>query len=126
MHTAFTQHAEPRKILTSLSVPTKKQPSGISRTGPIRCSSGRPKPGRFMDGSTFQIGQPPTRVDLLQHIDGISFDEAWKNRIEGRIEGEIQVMVISKNDLIRNKIASGREQDILDVKRLRSSAPEDP
>ena len=79
-----------------------------------------------MDGSTFQIGQPPTRVDLLQHIDGITFDQAWKNRIEGRIEGEIQVMVISKNDLIRNKIASGREQDILDVKRLRSAGPEDP
>ena len=32
---------------------------------------------------------------------------------------------LSKNDLIRNKIASGREQDILDVKRLRAAAPED-
>jgi hypothetical protein len=82
-------------------------------------------PADFMDGSTFQIGQPPARVDLLQQIDGISFDEAWKNRIEGFIEGEIRIMVISKNDLIRNKLASGREQDILDVKTLRSAASED-
>jgi hypothetical protein len=80
----------------------------------------------FMDGSTFQIGQPPARIDLLQHIDGISFEEAWKNRIEGLIEGEISIRVISRHDLIRNKLASGREQDILDVKKLQNAAPEDP
>lgn len=78
------------------------------------------RPEDFMDGSTFQIGQPPARIDLLQRIDGISFDEAWENRIEGVIDGEARVFVISKNDLIRNKLASGREQDILDVKRIRA------
>ena len=75
----------------------------------------------FMDGSTFQIGLPPARIDLLQHIDGISFDEAWKNRIQGLIDGETPVVVISRDDLIRNKLASGREQDILDVKKLRAA-----
>lgn len=77
--------------------------------------------GDFMDGSTFQIGLPPARIDLMQRIDGISFDEAWKNRIQGLIEGEISVMVISRNDLIRNKLASGRDQDILDAKRLQET-----
>lgn len=33
-------------------------------------------PADFRDGTTFQIGQPPARIDLLQQIDGISFDEA--------------------------------------------------
>ena len=80
--------------------------------------------GDFMDGSTFQIGVPPARIDLMQRIDGISFDEAWKNRIQGLIDGEISVMVISRNDLIRNKLASGREQDILDARKLRER--EDP
>jgi hypothetical protein len=75
-----------------------------------------------MDGSVFQIGQPPARVDILQHIDGISFDEAWENRIEGLVDGEVRTVVISKDDLIQNKLASGREQDILDVKKLRSAA----
>ena len=83
-------------------------------------------PADFMDGSSFQIGQPPARVDLLQHIDGISFDEAWKNRIDGFVEGEVRITVISKHDLIRNKLASGREQDILDVKKLQNVAPQDP
>jgi hypothetical protein len=60
----------------------------------------------------------------LQHIDGISFDEAWENRIEGLLDGEIRTLVISRDDLIRNKLASGREQDVLDVKKLRAAALE--
>jgi hypothetical protein len=78
-------------------------------------------PTDFADGSTFQIGQPPDRIDILQRIDGISFDEAWPNRIEGIIDGEITAPVISREDLIRNKLASGREQDLLDVKTLRKA-----
>ncbi|HEV2991931.1 MAG TPA: DUF6036 family nucleotidyltransferase [Candidatus Angelobacter sp.] len=83
-------------------------------------------PADFMDGSTFQIGQPSARIGILQHIDGISFEEAWKNRIEGVMDGEIRVFVISKKDLVQNKLASGREQDILDVKKLRKAVPGDP
>jgi hypothetical protein len=77
----------------------------------------------FRDGSTFQIGQPPARIDILQRIDGVSFDEAWEHRLEGLIDGEIRAIVLSRDDLIRNKLASGREQDLLDVKKLRDSAP---
>lgn len=79
-------------------------------------------PRDFIDGSTFQIGQPPARVDILQSIDGLTFDEAWQNRIEGLIDEEVNVNVISRNDLIRNKLASGWEQDLLDAKKLRAAA----
>ena len=82
-------------------------------------------PSDFRDGSCFQIGSPPARVDILQQIDGINFDEAWKNRVEAIIEGEIRVAIIARDDLIRNKLASGREQDLLDVKKLRASAAHD-
>jgi hypothetical protein len=82
-------------------------------------------PRDFMDGSTFQVGQPPARVDILQRIDGLTFDEAWGNRIEGLIDGEVRVNVISKRDLIRNKVASGREQDALDVKKLQAAGEQD-
>jgi len=82
-------------------------------------------PADFRDGSCFQIGSPPGRIDILQQIDGITFDEAWKNRVEANIEGEIRVAVISREDLIRNKLASGREQDLLDVKKLRAAASQD-
>ena len=77
-------------------------------------------PADFADGTTFQIGQEPDRIDILQRIDGVTFDEAWANRIEGKIDGEVSACVISRDDLIRNKLASGREQDLLDVKKLRA------
>ncbi len=77
-------------------------------------------PEDFGDGTTFQIGTEPDRIDILQRIDGVSFDEAWANRIEGLIDGEVPASVISRDDLIRNKLASGREQDLLDVKKLRA------
>jgi len=77
-------------------------------------------PTDFTDGTTFQIGEELDRIGLLQRIDGITFDEAWANRIEGVIDGEVPAAVISKDDLIRNKLASGRDQDLLDVKKLRA------
>lgn len=77
-------------------------------------------PADFRDGTVIQMGQPPERVDILQQVDGITFEEAWEHRLEGRIDGEIATFVISKGDLIRNKLASGRDQDLLDVKKLRS------
>ncbi len=83
-------------------------------------------PSDFRDGTTFQIGQPPTRIDILQHIDGVTFDQAWENRINGLIDGQIQAAVISRDDLIQNKLATGREQDVLDVKKLRAAKENDP
>jgi len=79
-------------------------------------------PADFADGTTFQLGQPPDRIDILQKIDGVTFDEAWANRLEGTIDGEVPAAVISRDDLIRNKLASGREQDLLDVKELHRAA----
>ena len=69
-------------------------------------------PADFMDGTTFQMGQPPARIDILQRIDGVTFDEAWKNRIEGLIDNKVRTSVISREDLVRNKLASGRERHI--------------
>ena len=119
---AFGVHAEPRatKDLDLFIQPSQENSEAVFRAlaqfgVPLEGMS----PADFTDGTIFQIGQPPARVDILQQIDGISFDEAWVNRIEGRVDGEVPAVVISKEDLIRNKVASGREQDLLDVKKLR-------
>ena len=77
-------------------------------------------PDDFMDGTIFQMGQPPERIDILQQVSGLDFDSAWEHRIEGFIDKETPALVISKEDLIRNKLASGREQDLLDAKKLRA------
>jgi hypothetical protein len=126
---AFGVHAEPRAT-KDLDVFIRSDEENSKAIFRALAQYGAPldglSPGDFMDGTTFQIGQPPTRIDILQRIDGVSFDQAWQNRIEGLIDGQIQTAVISREDLIRNKLASGREQDILDANRLRTAKANDP
>ncbi|HEU4981494.1 MAG TPA: DUF6036 family nucleotidyltransferase [Acidobacteriaceae bacterium] len=72
--------------------------------------------------SFLQIGVPPNRIDILQSIDGVSFDEAWKDRIEGLVGGSVPAHFISREHLIQNKLAAGRRQDLADVEALREAA----
>jgi len=121
---AFGVHAEPRAT-KDLDIFVRSDEENSKAVFRALAQYGAPlgglTPSDFKDGTTFQIGQPPARIDILQHIDGVTFDEAWEHRIEGRIDGEIPTCVISKDDLIRNKLASGREQDLLDVKKLKAA-----
>lgn len=69
-------------------------------------------------GTMVQLGFPPFRIDLLNDIEEVNFQDAQKNGIETRYGDEI-INVIGLDDLITNKEASGREQDLVDVKRLK-------
>lgn len=69
------------------------------------------------EGTVFQIGVAPNRVDVLTAIDGVTFDEAWSRR-ETRTIGELTLPVIGRDDLIRNKRATGRARDRADADRL--------
>jgi hypothetical protein len=69
----------------------------------------------------FQIGVAPVRIDILHQIDGVAFDEAWERRVRESLDG-ISVDVISREDLIKNKLASGRPRDLLDVEDIRNAA----
>lgn len=67
------------------------------------------------------LGNPPNRIDLAIKIDGIKFEEAWKNKENGSLDG-LPVNYISLCDLIKNKKATKREKDKLDVKMLTKMA----
>jgi predicted nucleotidyltransferase len=73
--------------------------------------------------SVFQIGLPPTRVDILQHISGVTFDDAWEHRTETSVDG-VTTHVIAAEHLIRNKLQSGRMRDLADVEAIREANPE--
>lgn len=79
-------------------------------------------PADFRDNPTsvFQLGNAPARADILQSIDGVDFDEAWKDRIGFSLEG-IAVHVISAEHLIQNKLKSGRLSDLADVEAIREA-----
>ncbi len=65
-----------------------------------------------------QLGVEPTRIDIITGISGVSFEEAYKNRVEIEFDG-FKLPVISIDDLIKNKTTSGRPQDLADVERLK-------
>jgi hypothetical protein len=68
-------------------------------------------------GRVIQLGFPPLRIDIMTAIDGVTFDDAWSRRVESRY-GKEAVHFICKADLIANKRASGRKQDLLDLESL--------
>jgi hypothetical protein len=73
--------------------------------------------------TVFQIGIAPARIDILTGITGVSFEEAWPNRLTVAIDDQI-VPVIGVADLIRNKTATGRPKDQADLLWLREPKPE--
>jgi hypothetical protein len=69
-------------------------------------------------GTGFMMGVPPRRIDIVTAIDGVEFAEAWPNAVEAELAPEICCRVIGIDDLIANKTASGRPQDLADVAAL--------
>ena len=68
-------------------------------------------------GIVVQLGRPPNRIDLLTSIDGVDFDQAWANKVTANLGG-LPVPVIGKAELIANKHATGRAQDLADLKKI--------
>jgi hypothetical protein len=72
------------------------------------------------EGTIYQIGVPPNRVDIITIVEGVQFENAWRERMEVDIEG-IRIPVINKSDLILNKRTVARPQDLVDADLLEST-----
>jgi hypothetical protein len=68
-------------------------------------------------GVIFQMGQPPHRIDVITHIDGVVFADAWPNRLEATIDGR-ELPLLGRADLVTNKRAAGRPKDVADLATL--------
>ena len=64
-----------------------------------------------------QLGYPPNRIDLITSITGSTFEEAWAGRVAAPLDG-IPTNFISRDTLVRNKLATGRSKDKADVREL--------
>src|SRR3989442_14614229 len=69
------------------------------------------------EGVTYQIGVPPGRIDILTDLTGITFHEAWAERVR-RPFGPVEVDFIGRASFIRNKRATGRPKDLGDIEGL--------
>jgi hypothetical protein len=73
------------------------------------------------DSVVYQIGVAPVRIDISTHIDGVTFDTAWQNRVPDSIFGA-PVHFISLSDLITNKQSTGRGTDLEHLEHLEREA----
>lgn len=85
----------------------------------IRASSSLRK-----EGVIVQFGVPPNRIDLVNRIDAVEFDEALDTAVPIRLEGAdppLTLRMIGLEALIRNKKAAGRPKDLDDVRFLEAA-----
>ena len=47
-------------------------------------------------GTVFEIGAAPVRIDILTHIDGVAFEDAWPERMKARFGG-LATAVLSRS-----------------------------
>ncbi len=64
-----------------------------------------------------RMGVPPLRIEVLKKISGVEFEDCWGRRVTIN-DDDLQIPTISLEDLKRNKLASGRKKDLLDLDEL--------
>ncbi len=73
-----------------------------------------------VENKIIQLGYEPVRIDIITSIPGCEFKEVWRNRKIGKY-GRQRVNFIGFNELLKNKRASTRRQDKLDLENLLKS-----
>jgi hypothetical protein len=68
-------------------------------------------------GVVYQLGVPPGRIDILTELTGLTFEQAWRDRIR-RPFGELEVDFIDRVSFLRNKRATGRLKDLSDIEGM--------
>ncbi len=72
----------------------------------------------FLDpNQVVQLGYPPSRIDILTTPKAIDFASCYKDRVIVEIDN-IQFDFIDLENLLKNKRATGRYQDLADVENL--------
>ena len=71
----------------------------------------------YRPGMVFQIGSEPQRIDIISAVDGLDYAEASERAVKMNVDG-LEIKVVSLDDLIVNKRASGRPKDIADALAL--------
>ena len=69
------------------------------------------------EGTIYQIGVAPVRIDIITAVVGVEFEEAYSKAKVIELDG-LKFPIISLMDLIRNKKTSGRKRDLIDAEHL--------
>jgi hypothetical protein len=117
-------HAQPR-MTKDLDVFIESSPENAIATYKGLAEFGAPLAkftvADFHDGRTIaRFGVPPICFEVIQNIDGVDFATVYTNSVPVLIDNEVPAPYISATDLVANKLASGRQQDLADVEAIRN------
>ena len=120
---ALSVHGVPRGTV-DLDVWIAASPDNAKRVWAALAAFGAPLESLHIRESDFtrpdmiaQVGLPPWRIDILTSVTGVTFDEAWDERVEDLFDG-VRVPFIGRAAFIGNKRASGRTKDLADIESL--------
>lgn len=120
---ALSVHGVPRATV-DLDVWIDRSPENAKRVWLGLATFGAPLESFQIHESDFarpdmvaQFGLPPWRIDILTGVSGVTFEEAWSDRVDADFDG-VLVPFIGKAAFIRNKRASGRLKDLADIESL--------
>src|SRR5262245_13555749 len=121
---AYGIHVQPR-YTKDFDVWVRADPENAERVFRALKQFGAPldryTPTDFADADYFyRMGAEPNAIDVMMSVKGLSFDDAWENRMEVDYHGTT-MCVVSKEDLLKAKLASGRNKDLRDADGLRES-----
>ncbi len=68
-------------------------------------------------GIVYQLGVAPNRIDILTQLTGLTFEEAWPDRLRHPF-GDVHVDFIGREAFLRNKRATGRAKDLGDIEGM--------
>lgn len=91
--------------------------TALARFGAPLASHGIAQQDFEKEGTVYQIGLPPRRIDVMTSISGVGFHEAEREAVDAEIE-KIRLPVLGRRHLIANKLASGRPKDLVDAQLL--------
>jgi hypothetical protein len=94
--------------------------SAVSRFGAPLSSLGVTQTDFGRPDQVVQVGLPPRRIDILTSISGVTFEEAWPDRVIRKVGG-LEVPFLGRSALVQNKRASGRAKDLADLEALGES-----
>jgi len=75
--------------------------------------------------SVIEIGREPAKIQVLTGIDGVDFEDAYANRIDAELD-DLRIPFLGFDDLLKNKRASARSKDLIDVDELERIRRDNP
>lgn len=72
------------------------------------------------DDIVVQLGVEPSRIDLITRISGLSYEQAWDNKVPVTVS-DLDFFVLAKSDLLINKTAADRDKDKGDIAWLKKN-----